>query len=156
MVDLAALAPLARRFADYAFARHPEWRALATLAPAEWEGPGVLAVTLRSPRGDRALEVFGEADRVTVGFGTATDHWHGHYEPWPDDPTSEAAVFAEALETVAGLLAETRVIFTLYEADGRPTTFGIAEAGERPDYPGTHRIEFRSWLGTRDASMFPG
>lgn len=156
MVDLDALAPLARRFADYAFSRYPAWRPLATLAPTEWYGPGVLAVTLRSPRGDRALEVLGEADRVTVGFGTEADHWHGHYEPWPDDPASEAAVFAEALERVADLLAETRVVFTLYTVDGRPTTFGCARAGERLDYPGTHRIEFRSWLGTRDATMFPG
>lgn len=156
MLDLDLLAPLARRFANFAFARHPEWRALATLAPAEWYGPGVLAVTLRSPRGDRVLEVFGEPDRVTVGFGTEADRWHGHYEPWPDDPASEAAVFAEALERVADLLAEARVSFTLYAADGRQTMFGCARAGEPLDYPGTHRIEFRSWLGTRDATVFPG
>jgi hypothetical protein len=156
VLDFDVLAPLAGRFATYAFARHPEWRPLATLAPEEWYSPGVLVVSLRSPRGDRVLEVFGETDRVTVAFGTEADRWHGHYEPWPDDAASEARVFAEALDCVAGLLAETRVTFTLYAADGRQTVFGIAEAGERLDYPGTHRIEFRSWLGTQDATVFPG
>ena len=156
MLDLDALTPLARRFAAHAFARYPEWRPLATLAPEEWYGPGVLAVSLRSPRGDRALEVFGEADRVTVAFGTEADRWHGHYEPWPDDPASEAAVFTEALTCVAGLLAEEIVVVTQWDAEGL-RSFERAAAGEAvPFDASTRRMEIRSWLGTRDATAFPG
>lgn len=137
-----------RRFAEQLFGVYPEWAERAAPDPWPNAAPGCFMLEVPSPmHPDRALSVSTARGEITVEFGA--HGWHQHYD-LPGD--WEAVSFAEALQAIADIVAERKMLATWFR-DGEPCAMTLIPTGVTPDLNGYERVEYTSWCGTYDRSV---
>jgi len=150
MIRFDDLSSFSRRFAQRLFEAYPQWRQYATIPDGEGWNDGVLSVVVQSPAGDRELSIDTDGDEITVGFG---EHgWHAHFWAW--DGLDENTVFAQAMDEIARILNDDVAILTRF-VDGAARSSETFSQGEEVEFKNSDRIEICSWLGTRNATLFP-
>ena len=138
-----------RRFAERLFAVYPQWEGVATTEPWPNADPGCFLVEVPSPADpDRRLWIGTDGGEITVGFGP--HGWHTHYGSWTgaDEETS----FAEALEAIADILTDRRMVAAGI-LNGRAGASTLVAVDEDPELEGYDQIDYISWTGTQDRSI---
>jgi len=130
-----------RRFADVLFCAYPDWRKCAKQTDAGLE----VEVPSPNENAERGLFILAEFEELTVGFDNYHTDFHTHFMQ------NEGQAFEAAMEFIADILAERRVVLVFSERGQLKDTMCVThdEIWSKP-WPRERRI-VRSWRGTYDS-----
>jgi hypothetical protein len=144
--DRDALNDFSRRYADFIFARHPDWVQFAGRWDEHHGSPGILDITIPSPTGDpkSMLYICTVDDEVTCTF----DLTHCHFSPW-DESDSEEKIFGESDKWLTDFMNE-KLKAVIYMKDGKWDGSKEIDSKQEPDHKPDQQVYTKSWRGTYD------
>ncbi len=144
--DRNALNDFSRRYADFIFARHPEWVQYACNGDEHHGKPGILDITIPSPTGDPKSELYicTTDDEVTCTF----DRDHSHFSIW-DESDTEDQIFNASDQWLNDFMNEKFKI-VVHMKDGKWAQSTTAVPDEEPEAKPGCLAYTKSWRGTYD------